>query len=83
MRARALAAPIGALKNISRDESLLWEVGLADGGSTTALGIQASILAAAERLYKGRDEETDWVLAEWRGTRTPALVFGGRRGHLS
>ena len=76
-----LADPIGALKNISRDESLLWEVGLADGGSTTALEIQASILAAAKRLYKGRDEETDWVLAEWRGTlealgRDPQELIG-------
>jgi proteasome accessory factor A len=63
-----LADPIGALKDISRDESRRWPVALAGGGSSSALEIQTAILAAAERLYRGRDEETDWVLAEWRGT---------------
>ena len=63
-----LADPIGALKEISRDESRHWTVVLAGGGTSSALDIQTDIVTAAERLFKGRDEETDWVLGEWRGT---------------
>ena len=63
-----LADPIGALKEISRDESRHWTVVLARGGTTSALEVQADIVTAAYRLFKGRDEETDWVLNEWRGT---------------
>ncbi|MDE2733718.1 MAG: proteasome accessory factor PafA2 family protein [Gemmatimonadota bacterium] len=62
----ALADPIGALKAISRDESQQWPVALSEGGSSSALEIQTVIMAAATRVFQGRDEETDWVLAAWR-----------------
>ena len=62
----ALADPIGALKAISRDESRRWPVALAGGEVRSALEIQTVIMAAATRLFQGRDEETDWVLAAWR-----------------
>ena len=62
----ALADPIGALKAISRDESREWSVALSEGGVSSALEIQTAIRAAAARIFQGRDEETDWVLAAWR-----------------
>lgn len=62
----ALADPIGALKAISRDESRRWPVALAGGAVRSALEIQTAIMAAATRLFQGRDPETDWVLAAWR-----------------
>ena len=76
-----LADPIGALKEISRDESRHWTVVLASGGTSSALEIQTDIMAAAERHFKGRDEETDWVLTEWRNTletlgRDPQELIG-------
>ena len=61
-----LADPIGALKAISRDESQQWPVALAEGGSSSALEIQTAMMTAATRIFQGRDEETDWVLAAWR-----------------
>ena len=62
----ALADPIGALKAISRDESRQWPVALSGGDSSSALEIQTAIMAAAARIFQGRDAETDWVLAAWR-----------------
>ena len=61
-----MADPIGALKAISRDESREWSVALSEGGSSSALEIQTAIMTAATRVFQGRDEETDWVLAAWR-----------------
>jgi Pup amidohydrolase len=42
-----LADPLAALRAISRDRSWRWEVGLAGGGTTTALEIQRAYLEAA------------------------------------
>jgi proteasome accessory factor A len=63
-----LADPIGALKAVSRDEERVWPVALAGGGASSALEIQMRIMEAARAHFKGRDEETDWVLAAWRCT---------------
>ena len=63
-----LADPIGALKEISRDESLCWSLGLAGGRSSSALELQVLIMERAEALFKGRDEETDWILEAWSST---------------
>ena len=76
-----LADPIGALKEISRDESRHWTVVLAAGRTSSALEIQTDIMMAAQRLFKGRDKETDWILDEWRGTlealaRDPQELIG-------
>ena len=61
-----LADPIGALKAVSRDASYQWPVALAGGRSSSAVEIQAALLAAAQRVFQGRDPETDWILAAWR-----------------
>ena len=77
----ALADPVAALKQISRDESRQWAVALQDGRHTTALEIQQAYLDRARGVAAGRDQETDWVLAEWGAVleqlgRDPAELFG-------
>ena len=60
-----LADPIGALKAISRDPTLKTTVLLAGGHTMGPIDIQREYLAAAHKHLRGRDEETDWVLATW------------------
>lgn len=62
-----LAAPLIALREVSRDPSYAWEVEMADGTASTALEVQSRICEAAER-YRGSSEETDWTLHAWRET---------------
>lgn len=60
----ALADPIGAVKQISRDESWKWNVARAGGGKMGAVDIQAQWLAAAKEHCAGGDD-TAWTLSEW------------------
>lgn len=64
----ALREPLIALRQISRDPSLRWLVRMEDGRTLSAIDIQRRYLTAADRLLAGRDEQTDWVLREWRRT---------------
>jgi proteasome accessory factor A len=61
-----LLDPVQAIRDISRDMTYRWEVQLEDGRYTTATEIQRTYLNLAERYLRGRDEEGDWVLDEWR-----------------
>ena len=61
-----LLDPVQAIREISRDLKFKWEVQLADGRYTTANEIQRQYLDLAERYMRGKDEEGDWVLDEWR-----------------
>ena len=61
-----LLDPVQAIRDISRDMTYRWEVQLEDGRYTTATEIQRVYLDLAERYLRGRDEESDWVLDEWR-----------------
>jgi proteasome accessory factor A len=61
-----LLDPVQAIRDISRDMTYHWEVQLEDGRYTTATEIQRTYLDLAERHLRGRDEEGDWVLDEWR-----------------
>ena len=61
-----LLDPVQAIRDISRDMTYHWEVQLEDGRYTTATEIQRAYLDLAERYLRGRDEEGDWVLDEWR-----------------
>ena len=61
-----LLDPVQAIRDISRDMTYCWEVQLEDGRYTTATEIQRAYLDLAERYLRGRDEEGDWVLDEWR-----------------
>ncbi len=60
-----LADPVGSVKQISRDAAGEWAVPLRDGGQSSALEIQQMYLDKAASFAAGRDEEVDWVLAEW------------------
>ncbi len=57
---------VDAIRDISRDVSCTWEIQLEDGRYTTAIDVQRYYMDMAERYLRGRDEETDWVLDEWR-----------------
>ena len=57
---------VQAIRDISRDLTFKWEVQLKDGSYTTASEVQFYYLELAERYLRGRDEECDWVLKEWR-----------------
>jgi len=57
--------PVEALQDISQDQERQWLVTLESGKTISALDIQEQFLAAAQQHYKGQDEETDWVLAQW------------------
>ncbi len=61
-----LLDPVQAIREISRDMTYRWEVQLEDGRYTTATEIQRAYLDLADRHLRGRDEEGDWVLDEWR-----------------
>ncbi|HVF09456.1 MAG TPA: proteasome accessory factor PafA2 family protein [Abditibacteriaceae bacterium] len=60
-----LEDPLGALKSVSRDQSMKWLVGTADGQSIGAIDLQRLYLAASQRHLSGKDEQTDWALREW------------------
>jgi proteasome accessory factor PafA2 len=60
-----LADPVAALKEVSRDQHRSWPVALKKGGHLGALEIQRAYLEKAKGFAAGRDQETDWVLAEW------------------
>ncbi len=60
-----LADPVAALKQVARDQTYQWPVELASGQHISALEIQSAYLGAAREHLQGRDEETDWILAEW------------------
>ena len=62
----SLLDPVQAIRDISRDMTYRWEVQLEDGRYTTATEIQRTYLDLAECYLRGRDEEGDWVLDEWR-----------------
>ncbi|NKB67979.1 MAG: hypothetical protein GKR89_13040 [Candidatus Latescibacteria bacterium] len=57
---------VQATRDISRDLNFKWEVQSEDGSYTTAVEIQYQYLELAEKHLRGKDEEGDWVLDEWR-----------------
>lgn len=64
----ALADPVQAVKQISRDQERGWVTPLSDGRQMSAIEIQAYYLNAAQSSFGGADDEVDWLLANWRET---------------
>jgi len=64
--AMSIADTLDATRRISRDTSCRWEIQLENGNYSTALDIQRHYLDLAERHLRGKDQESDWVLDEWR-----------------
>ena len=60
-----VADPLGALKAIARDSSRRWPLELVNGRQSDALEVQRAYLERARAMAAGRDQQTDWVLAEW------------------
>lgn len=58
--------PVTALKTVSRGHDLLATIALTDGRRVRALDVQQHYFAATERAFCGRDQETDWILNQWR-----------------
>lgn len=62
----SLSDPIAALKIISRDTTLRTAVPLVGGRAMSPIDIQREYLAAAQKRLRGREADTDWVLATWQ-----------------
>jgi proteasome accessory factor A len=60
-----ISEPVETLQEISQDQDRQWLVRLQSGRTISAIDIQERFLAAAQEHYKGQDDETDWVLAQW------------------
>lgn len=58
--------PVEALQEISQDQDRQWIVQLQTGKTISSIDIQEQFLEAAEHHYRGQDEETDWVLEQWK-----------------
>jgi hypothetical protein len=61
-----LAEPVTAIRLFSRDPRAIGSVPTTDGRRVTLHDVQASILDACHSAFSGRDDETDWVLDQWR-----------------
>ncbi len=61
----SLSNAVQAIKEISRDETCQWIVELASGETISAIDLQREYLSLAQKILKGRDTDTDWVLTEW------------------
>jgi proteasome accessory factor A len=61
-----LDQPVVAVKQVSRDPDLKVTVKLQNGRRLSALEIQQCYYESAQQTLAGTDEETDWLLKEWR-----------------
>lgn len=72
--------PVAAVRAISHDLSMDWIVELNDASTMSAVDIQWMFLDAAEKVFRGEDDDTDWVLDAWNAIlgdlekKDPALV---------
>lgn len=60
----ALAQPLLALREVSRDRDYKWNVSLLKDGKIKATDLQREYLKLAQG-YAGENDQTDWVLREW------------------
>ncbi|MCW3054385.1 MAG: Pup-ligase protein, partial [Chthonomonadales bacterium] len=61
-----LVDPVRAVKKVSRDRTLKTQLERQGGPSLTPIEVQRIYLDEAEKRLRGRDEDTDWTLNEWR-----------------
>jgi proteasome accessory factor A len=66
----ALTDPVAAIRTISHDPDLKAFVPRKTGGMISGLEIQTAYYLASLRAFSGLDEDTDWILREWRDTLT-------------
>jgi proteasome accessory factor A len=60
-----LSNSVQAIKDVSRDQNFEWIVELESGDTISAIDLQREYLNLAQKVLKGRDDDTDWVLAAW------------------
>ena len=60
-----LRDPVAAIKQISRDQTLKWNVERVGGGTMGAVEIQRAFLAGGNEKLRGLSSETDLILDEW------------------
>ena len=65
MPALSLADPVATLRMLSRTLKAPWRVVLADGKTADALTLLGLYCQRARQLFRGRDPETDALLALW------------------
>ncbi len=63
----ALASPLIALRQVSRDQTYRWRVEMLDGSYMGAVDLQRRYLTLAER-YRDDSPDTNWVLDQWAAT---------------
>ncbi|MGC8666863.1 MAG: proteasome accessory factor PafA2 family protein [Chthonomonadales bacterium] len=63
-----LADPLETLRSVSRDPKMRWLVRLKNQETIPAVDLQRKYLAAAQKYLRRRDDQTDWILAEWERT---------------
>ncbi len=61
-----LADPVAAVRGLSHDLSMRWGVELSSGGTIGAVDIQWAFYEAAEKAFRGENDDTDWILDSWR-----------------
>ena len=61
-----LVDPVRAVKKVSRDRTLKTQLERQGGPALTPIEVQRIYLDEAEKRLRGRDEDTDWTLNEWR-----------------
>jgi len=77
-----LVDPVRAVKKVSRDRTLKTPLERQGGPALTPIEVQRIYLDEAEKRLRGRDEDTDWTLNEWRivldALETDPLVLADR-----
>lgn len=77
----ALAQPVIALREVSRDPSFEWKVRLADGSEISSVELQRAYLELGQ-AYRGDSEQIDWILDEWEsildGLEKDPMALGDR-----
>ncbi len=60
-----LRKPVNAIRDVSRDQSLQWQVTRDDGRTIYAIDVQRLYVQEARRRFAGASEDADWIIAEW------------------
>ncbi len=58
--------PVEAIRDISRDPDFEWLVMLENSDIVSAIDVQRMYWEQAHSYLAGRDNETDWILTEWK-----------------
>lgn len=60
-----LEKPVKALQDVSRDQTMQWNVRFANGRTIGAIDLQRTYLELGQKYFSGKDQQTDEALKEW------------------